>query len=117
MTKTITGACLLLGCAIVSVVAEQQTFTGKISDSTCGASHEAKAVSASLTERQCVIACVKALSKYVLVDENEKVIAIENQDAMGLPFHAGHAVKVTGERKGDAIAVTKVEARPPDSVP
>src|SRR6185436_17944359 len=50
--------------------------------------------------------------KYVLVDENNQVIPIANQDAMGLPLYAGRPVKLTGERKGDGIFITKVEAIP-----
>jgi hypothetical protein len=40
------------------------------------------------------------------------VLPIANQDAMGLPLYAGRPVKITGERKGDAIVVSKVEAIP-----
>src|SRR2546428_10474369 len=100
-------------------VAAQQTFTGKISDSMCGASHLAGAAGPStslgaggLTDRQCLLACVKALAKYVLVDQNNQVLPIANQDAMGLPLYAGRPVKLTGEWKGDAIFVTKAEAIP-----
>src|SRR5262249_52824868 len=57
-----------------------------------------------------LLACVKALAKYVLVDRNGNVIPIANQDAMGLPLYAGRPVKLTGEVKGDAIFVRKVEA-------
>jgi hypothetical protein len=94
-----------------SVVA-QQTFTGRISDSTCGAAHQARASQSQLTDRQCLVACIKALQKYVLVDPNNKVIAIANQDAMGLPLYAGRPVKITGELKDGAIAVARVEAIP-----
>ena len=92
--------------------AAQQTFSGRLSDSTCGASHQTKAGAASLTDRECLFACIKALAKYVLVDENNQVWPIANQDAMGLPLYSGRPVKLTGERKGDAIFVTKVEAIP-----
>jgi hypothetical protein len=92
--------------------AAQQAFTGRISDSTCGASHQSKAAASGLTDRQCLLACIKVLSKYVLVDRNNQVIPIANQDAMGLPLYAGRPVTITGERKGDAVWVTKVEAIP-----
>ena len=90
--------------------AAQQTFTGRLSDSTCGASHQRKA--GELTDRQCLHACIRALAKYVLVDSNNQVLPIANQDAMGLPLYAGRPVKLTGELKGSAIFVTKVEAIP-----
>jgi hypothetical protein len=92
--------------------AAQQTFTGRLSDSTCGASHQTRAAASELTDRQCLLACIRALSKFVLVDQNNQVQTIANQDAMGLPLYAGRPVKLTGEMKGDAIFVTKVEAIP-----
>jgi hypothetical protein len=95
-----------------SVIQAQQTFTGKISDSMCGASHLAGGAAGALTDRQCLLACIKALAKYVLVDQNNQVLPIANQDAMGLPLYAGRPVKLTGEWKGDAIFVAKVEAIP-----
>src|SRR4029079_8257147 len=65
-----------------------------------------------LTDRECLFACIKGLAKYVLVDENHQVWPIANQDAMGLPLYAGRPVKLTGERKDDAIFVAKIEAIP-----
>src|SRR6266850_683510 len=103
---------LLLAFAAVMPVAAQQTFTGKISDSMCGASHPARAAAGELTDRQCLLACIKGLATYVLVDQNNQVLPIANQDAIGLPLYAGRPVKLTGERQGDAIFVTKVEAIP-----
>ena len=102
----------LLVCVSATSAGAQQSFTGQLSDSMCGASHPTKAAAGSLTDRECLFACIKALAKYVLVDENHQVWPIANQDAMGLPLYAGRPVKLTGERKGDAIFVTKVEAIP-----
>lgn len=90
----------------------QQTFSGRLSDSMCGASHTAKATDGRLSERQCIFECIKALATFVLVDENQQVIPIANQDAAGLPLYAGRPVRITGERKGGAIFVSKVEAIP-----
>jgi len=104
------GLALLVTCVSVTSAGAQQTFTGRISDSTCGASHAAKAGEQS--DRQCLVACINALAKYVLVDQNNHVLPIANQDAMGLPLYAGRPVKITGEMKGDAIVVSKVEAIP-----
>jgi hypothetical protein len=98
--------------AMVIPVRTQQTFTGRLSDSTCGASHQSKAASEAVTDRQCLVACIKSLSKYVLVAQDSQVVAIANQDAMGLPLYAGRPVKLTGELKGGAIFVSKVEAIP-----
>ena len=102
----------LLVFASTLPAAAQQSFTGRLSDSTCGAAHQTKGGAVSLTDRECLFACIKALAKYVLVDEHQQVWPIANQDAMGLPLYAGRPVKLTGERKGDAIFVTKVEAIP-----
>ena len=105
----------VIAAAIVVPVAAQQAFTGRLSDSTCGVSHQAKAASSGgegLTDRQCLLTCINALAKYVLVDQSHQVIPIANQDAMGLPLYAGRPVRLTGERRGDAVFVTKVEAIP-----
>ena len=104
--------CFLIAVATPLPAAAQQTFTGRLSDSMCGASHHSTAAAAAASERQCLLACIKALAKYVLVDENNQVLPIANQDAMGLPLYAGRPVKLTGEWKGNAILVTKVEAIP-----
>ena len=90
----------------------QQVWTGKLSDSMCGASHQTRAVAANMSDRECIFECIKALAKYVLVDEQQQVIPIATQDAAGLPLYAGRAVKITGEWKNGAIAVTKVEPIP-----
>jgi hypothetical protein len=101
-------AVLLTGAAIS--VAAQQAFTGRISDSACGPSHAARASSVSQSDRQCLLACINALARYVLVDESGRVLTIANQDAIGLPLYAGRPVKIAGDRNGDAITIAKVEA-------
>lgn len=101
-------AAALVFIAAVSV-AGQQAFSGRLSETTCGASHHANA--GSLTDRQCVFLCIKRLARWALVD-NDQVIPIANQDAMGLPLYAGRLVRLTGESKDGAIFVTKVEAIP-----
>ena len=100
-------------CIAVITATAQQTFTGRLSDSVCGASHQSRPEATDLTDRECLLACIKALAKYVLVDSDGQVLSIANQDAMGLPLYAGRPVRITGERKGDAIdVVAKVEAIP-----
>jgi hypothetical protein len=106
------AALIVLVFATATSASAQETFTGRLSDSVCGASHQSRTAADGLTDRQCLVACIKALARYVLVDQNNHVIPIANQDAMGLPLYAGRPVKITGERKGDAIFVTKVEAIP-----
>ncbi|MCM3880070.1 MAG: hypothetical protein ND807_08185 [Vicinamibacterales bacterium] len=89
-----------------------QFFLGRLSDSMCAGSHQAKMAAAKLSERECLFACIKALAKYVLVDTNNNVIPIANQDAMGMPLYAGRPVRLSGELRNGAIFVTRVEAIP-----
>jgi hypothetical protein len=89
--------------------AAEQTWSGKISDSACGAKHEEAAEGQGvMADRDCTQACVRGGSKYVLVVDG-KVFQIANQDNKDLATHAGHAVKMTGELKGNTITVTKIE--------
>jgi len=87
----------------------QQTWTGKIADSACGVKHEEAAEGQGvMPDRDCTQACVRGGSKYILVVDG-KVMKIANQDNKDLATHAGHAVKMTGELKGNSIAVSKIE--------
>src|SRR5262245_44542856 len=112
--KRILPIVLILTCATVAPSRTQQApqvFTGRISDSMCGASHQAKG--GSMGDRTCIFECMKALATFVLVDADNKVIPIATQDLAGLPLYAGRPVRLTGELKGDAIIATKIEAVPP----
>ena len=117
--KKILWLTLVATCVSVTSLQTQQTqpagqtFTGRISDSMCGASHQAKAGAGGLTERECLFQCMKSLAKYVLVDQNNKIIPIANQDLAGLPLYAGRLVRLTGEPNGDALSVSRIEAIPP----
>jgi hypothetical protein len=92
-----------------SALAAEQTWTGQISDSACGAKHEEAAEGqGKMPDRQCTEACVRGGSKYVLV-VNGKVVPIANQDFKDLPTFAGETVKLTGELKGTAVTVSKIE--------
>jgi hypothetical protein len=104
---------VLLSAALLAstagAFAAEQTWAGKISDSACGAKHEEAAEGQGvMADRDCTQACVRGGSKYVLVVDG-KVIQIANQDNKDLATHAGHAVKMTGELKGNAIVVSKIE--------
>jgi hypothetical protein len=82
-----------------------QTWTGMISDSTCGGDHGGE-----VDVRECTLKCTRQGDKYVLATESgSKVVLIANQDFPGLPEHAGHTVKVTGELKDNAIVVSKID--------
>jgi len=104
---------LTLGAAFLVLIAApraaQQTLSGKISDSACGAKHEEAAENTGvMPDRECTQACIRGGSKYVLVVDNQ-VFQIANQDFKDLATHAGHAVKMTGEVNGKTITVSKIE--------
>ncbi len=104
---------VLLAAALVfassSLFPAEQSWSGKISDSACGAKHEEAAEGQGvMADRDCTQACVRGGSKYVLVVDG-KVFQIANQDNKDLAIHAGHVVKITGELKGASITVSRIE--------
>ena len=69
-----------LAFSIVTVVlfataapfAAEQTWTGQISDSACGAKHEEVAEGqGKMPDRECTAACIRGGSKYVLVSNGK----------------------------------------------
>jgi hypothetical protein len=95
---------------LLTTAAFGATWTGKISDSMCGARHNTSAEhgKAKMSDRDCTQACVKNGGKYVFVSKG-KVYNIANQDNAGLAEHAGHTVKLTGEMSGDTITVSDIQ--------
>ena len=77
----------LLLCVASFASAVDMKWTGKISDSMCGANHSSMG-SSKLNNHDCTVACVKAGAKYVFVS-NGKVYKIANQDDADLATHAG----------------------------
>ena len=86
----------------------EQSWTGKVSDSKCGATHMAGEHGKNMTDRACTDACVKDGAKYVFVSKG-KVYQIANQTDPSLVTHAGHTVTLMGEMSGDSITVSKIE--------
>src|SRR5713226_9047210 len=98
---------LFAGLAANPAWAADQTMTGKVSDSMCGAKHQMAGNDAS-----CTRTCVKGGSKYALV-VGDKVYTLEATDKAALDKLdelAGTSAKVTGEVKGDTITVKSVAA-------
>ena len=93
--------------AATSVAAAPETWTGQISDSHCGAKHM-ETDGKKMSDRECTQMCVKGGEKYVFVSK-DKVYQIANQKDAALATHAGHTVLLTGEMKGEAITVAKIE--------
>lgn len=112
--KKILGCTLLATLLCLTALPAQQApqiWTGRLSDSMCGGSHQAKA--GADTDRECMFRCLKALAKYVLVDQTGKVLPIANQNVPGFPLYADQMVRITADRSGDALVVSKIEAIPP----
>lgn len=95
-------------CSAGAVFAADQTWTGTISDSKCGASHKAMTEhNKNLTDRDCTEACVKSGGKYVFASGG-KVYSLENQKDPALAMYAGETVTVTGEMRGNTIVASKI---------
>jgi hypothetical protein len=102
-------AAFAAGVVLLQGASSEQTWTGEISDSHCGAEHvpisEGDPV---LPSPECVRLCIRAAFKYVLVVD-DKVYAIANQDQPDLAKFAGQEVRVTGELKDNSIQVSRIE--------
>lgn len=123
MKRRVQLATLLMTLLPFSVTGATKTWTGKISDSMCGATHKmvkeheqkgeiSKTASKADKDRECALACVKAGGKYILASQG-KVFEISNQDFTGLQEHAGHAVKLTGEMNSDGKTIKVSEITMP----
>ncbi|HKY32053.1 MAG TPA: hypothetical protein VJV23_05905 [Candidatus Polarisedimenticolia bacterium] len=84
--------------------AEGSTWSGWITDETCGAKN------ANADGKACALKCAKNGAKLVLyVEGDKKLIGLDNQDeAMK---HVGHPVVVTGTLDGETIKVQKIEEK------
>lgn len=108
MKKILGLACAIACAAVMSLPAQQaQGWNGTISCSACAA--DAK----TATDRVCMFDCIKALGKYVFIDDATKqVMQIANQDFAGLPLYAGRRLRISGELNNGAIMVSKIEPIP-----
>jgi hypothetical protein len=93
---------LVLLVASVAFAADTQTVNGWISDSKCGVK------GANAAGEACTKKCIAAgASPVVVTDKDQKVLEVENPDA--LKDHYGHHVAVTGHMTGDKIHVDSVK--------
>jgi hypothetical protein len=99
--KLVLSLAATLAMGAMGLMGADQSWTGTISDSMCGASH------GSTPAKACTNGCVKKGAKYVVV-VGDKVYSIANQDAPDLAKYAGDNVKVTGTMSGDTITVSKI---------
>ena len=92
----------------------EQTWTGKISDSLCGMSHDGmRKKGDNVTDRECTVACVNyqtpGAPAFVFVSGG-KVYPIKNQAFGGLGRRSGANIVLTGELGQDGyITITKIE--------
>ena len=94
---------LLMSCV---GFAAQQTWSGQISDSMCGADHKAMASGGkTVNARDCTLACTKGGSKFAFVSKG-KVFDISNQNFSDLTKHAGQSITLTGELASDGKTIT-----------
>jgi hypothetical protein len=99
--KLVLSLAATLALGTMGLMGADQSWTGTISDSMCGASH------GTTPAKACTTGCIKKGAKYVVV-VGDKVYGITNQDAPGLAKYAGDSVKVSGTMSGDTITVTKI---------
>jgi len=95
---TIFALTLLFVVATPMFAADAETVNGWVSDSKCGV----KGANAGAAE--CTKKCIaEGASMVVVTDKDQKVLTVENPDA--LKGHEGHHIAVTGHVDGDKIHV------------
>ena len=103
-TTKLTAGLMLAFAGPFLAFAQQQSLTGVVTDSMCGAAHMAK----DKTPAECTQMCVKDGMKYALAAD-KKLYTLEGHEA-ALATLAGQKVKVTGTVNGDTLTVTSVTA-------
>ena len=101
-------AALALAATPLAVAAEK-TWDGVLSDARCNGKHaKAEHGAQEESDNSCVTKCVAGGGKYVFVSGG-KTYQIANQDFKDLKAHGGHKIALTGDLKGEAITVSKIE--------
>jgi len=102
----LTAAIVFAGMPLLTAA---ETLDGVISDARCNGKHsKAEHGSQEESDASCVTKCVSGGQKYVFVSSG-KTYQIANQDFKELKAHGGHKVALTGDVKGDAITISKIE--------
>ena len=99
----------LLAAAALSAAADEQTFTGAISDDMCGAAGHAS-MRMGPTDAECTVACISAHgATYVLIDGQSTYVLSDQKTPEKF---AGQRVKVTGtlDVKSHTIKVASISA-------
>jgi hypothetical protein len=109
-TASIAFTAAWLVAAAITLPAAADTWTGRISDSLCGAKHEAAAEGEDkMPDADCTKACVRGGSTFVFVASNGTIYTIANQEFADLAVRAGREVKLSGDLKDNTITVTRIE--------
>ena len=99
---------ILLAAAIATTIAaaDQQTFTGVITDTMCGKSH---GMVAGQPDDKCVATCVKGTSSQYALYNGQSVLKLSDQKTPSK--YAAQRVKVTGtlNEKTQTIKVSSIE--------
>ena len=95
------AAILVLSLGLLAADSKDQTFTGTVSDTMCGAKHMM-----SGPADECIRACVKSGSDYALVADN-KVYTLKG-DKTAIDKFGGQQVTVTGKLSGNIIQVASI---------
>ena len=99
---------ILLAAAIATTIAaaDQQTFTGVITDTMCGKSH---GMVAGQPDDKCVAMCVKGTSSQYALYDGLSVLKLSDQKTPSK--YAAQRVKVTGtlNEKTQTIKVSSIE--------
>ena len=87
-----------------SRTAEEKTFTGYISDASCGLKHME-----GMNEKDCTLMCARN-GRFVLADREKKVVyQLDDAGQKKAPEFAGQKVTVKGRLSGKRIRVTSIE--------
>ncbi len=100
--------CLLaVACSMAALVASADSVkrTGYISESMCGAKHNASAPNA-----ECVKKCISGGSKPVFVDSKNTVWSIDNPDAVKDYYGAKVAVNMTPNPSAKSVHIESIDA-------
>ncbi len=99
---------LILAAAVIGILAaaDQQTFTGVITDTMCGKAH---GMVAGQPDGKCIATCVKGTSSQYALYDGKSVLKLSDQKTPA-KYSAQH-VKVTGtlNEKTKTIKVSSIE--------
>jgi hypothetical protein len=101
---------LSLGLAVSSGAAEEKTFVGTITDTSCGLDHGPMQKMASMgkDDQMCTLKCVEKGDEFALADQAAKKVYKLSDQEKPKEF-AGAKVRVKGTLEGDTIQVSSIE--------